>query len=97
MCCLAAKTSAQPRGQAAPGLPAPRAHIPLTLADRQVQIEEGQHRQALGVHAVLGEARHLLQLLHMLRGERCTVTVPCHTGKQVYTAGGGDEEASVLL
>ena len=32
-CCLAAKTSAQSWGQAAPALPAPAAHIPLTLAD----------------------------------------------------------------
>ena len=83
-CCLAAKTSAQSWGQAAPALPAPAAHIPLTLADRQVQVEEGQHGQVLRIHTVLGEARHLLQLLHVLRGERCAVTVPCHTGKQVY-------------
>ena len=87
MCCLAAKTWAQSRGPAVPGLPAPTAHIPLTPADRQVQIEESQHGQALGVHAVLGEARHLLQLLHVLQGEHRTVTVPCHTGNQVYVGG----------
>ena len=86
-CCLAAKTSAQSQGQAVPALPAPAAHIPLTPADRQVQVEEGQHSQALRIHTVLGEARHLLQLLHVLRGERCTVTVPCHTGKQAYAGG----------
>ena len=86
----AAKTTAtlaQFPGQAAPGLPAPTAHTPLTLADGQVQVKEGQHGQLLVVGTVLGEARHLLQLLHLLRGECWDVTLLCHMGKQVQAGG----------
>lgn len=62
-------------------------HIPLLPADGQVQVKEGQHRQALVLSTVLGEACHLLQLSHLLFGQHCEVTLLCHTGKRAYMDG----------
>lgn len=82
-CSPAAKTRARFLGQAEPGLLTQTVHTPLTPADGQVQVKEGRHRQAVVVGGVLGEARHLLQLLHLL----CEVALLCHTGKQVHMGG----------
>lgn len=71
--------------------PRPHTHLPQTMhapllpADGQVQVEKGQHSQALRFGAVLGDASHLLELLHLFCSGHCGVTLLCH--KQAQVAG----------
>lgn len=57
-------------------------HTPLLPADGQVQVQKGEHCQALSADTVPGEVCHLLQLLQLLWGGRWAIALLCHTSKQ---------------